>query len=181
VNALEKVHVPRSACPLANVFLFLTSVNRELSNEVLLKIFRYYLDACPRFWPRLVHICRKWRQIVFESQQALHLRLFCTHGTPVLKTLDCWPALPIVVHYGGAPALHPPAPKDEDNIMAALKHSDRVSSISLTVTSSLLEKLSAIERPFSELEDLVLLSRDSVRLTLPNAFRWGVDASVLCT
>ncbi|KAH9029994.1 hypothetical protein EDB84DRAFT_1439217 [Lactarius hengduanensis] len=39
------------------------------------------------------------------------------------------------------------------------------SSIGLTVTSSLLEKLSAIERPFSELEDLVLLSRDSVPLT----------------
>jgi hypothetical protein len=104
---------------------------------------------------------------------ALHLRLFCTHGTPVLKTLDCWPALPIVVQYGGSPALDPPAPEDEDNIMAALKQSDRVSSISLTVTSSLLEKLSAIERPFSELEDLVLLSRDSVRLTLPSAFRWG--------
>jgi hypothetical protein len=107
---------------------------------------------------------------VFESQQVLHLRLVCTHGTPVLKTLDCWPALPIVVQYGGAPSLRPPAPKDEDKIMAALKHSDRVSSISLTVTGSLLEKLSAIERPFSELEDLVLLSRDRALLTLPSTF-----------
>ena len=51
--------------------------------------------------------------------------------------------------------------------------SDRVSSISLTVTGPLLEKLSAIERQFSELEDLVLLSRDSVPQTLPSAFRWG--------
>ena len=147
---------------------------RSVSDEVLLKIFRYYLDAFPRFWPRLVHVCRKWRQIVFASQRALHLRLFCTHRTPVLKTLDCWPALPIVLHYGGAPALDPPTPNDEDNIMAAMKHPDRVSSISLTVTSSLLEKLSATERLFSELEELVLLSQGSVRLTLPNAFRWGV-------
>ncbi|KAI9455576.1 hypothetical protein BJY52DRAFT_1417429 [Lactarius psammicola] len=143
----------------------------ELSNEVLLNIFRYYLDASPRFWPGLVHVCRKWRQIVFASQRALHLRLFCTHGTPVLKTVDCWPALPIVVQYGGSLALDPS--KDKDDIMAALKQSDHVNSISLTVTISLLEKLSAIKRPFSELEDLVLLSRDGVQLTLPGTFRWG--------
>jgi hypothetical protein len=145
----------------------------NLSNELLLNIFRYYLDACPQFWPRLVHICRKWRHIVFTSQQALHLRLFCARGTPALKTLDCWPALPIVVQYGGAPSLRSPVLEDEDKIMVALKHSDRVSSISLTITSSLLEKLSAIERPFSELEDLVLLSRHRELQTLHSAFQWG--------
>lgn len=57
--------------------------------------------------------------------------------------------------------------------MAALKQSDRVSSISLTVTRSLLEKLSAIGTPFSNLENLVLLSLDDVGLTTPFAFRWG--------
>ena len=116
-----------------------------------------------------MHICRKWRRIVFASQRAL---LF-THGTPVLTTLDYWPTLPILVRYGGLPALNPPTPEDEGDIIAALRHSDRVTSIRLTVTSSLLEKVSAIERPFSELEDLVLLSRDSVPLTLPNTFLWG--------
>jgi hypothetical protein len=110
---------------------------------------------------------------VFASQRDLHLRLFCTHGTPVPKILDCWPSLPIVVEYGGSLALGPPAPEDENNIVAALKQSDRVTSIHLSVTSSLLERLSAIERPFSELEDLVLLPRDSVQLSLPKAFRWG--------
>ncbi|KAI9451044.1 hypothetical protein BJY52DRAFT_1419288 [Lactarius psammicola] len=145
----------------------------KLSDEVLLSIFHCYLDASPQFWLRLVHICRKWRHIIFASRRALHIRLFCAHGTPVLNTLHYWPALPIVVQYGGSLALDPPAPEDEDNIMAALKQSDRVSSISLTVTTSLLEKLSAIERPFSQLEDLVLLSRDSMLQTLPSAFRWG--------
>ncbi|KAH8984711.1 hypothetical protein EDB92DRAFT_2033247 [Lactarius akahatsu] len=145
----------------------------KLSDEVLLNIFRYYLDASPRFWPRLVHICRKWRHIVFLSQRTLHLRLFCTHGTPVLKALDCWPALPIVVRYGGPPALNPPAPKDEDNIMAALKRSDRVTSISLTVTRSLLAKILTIEETFSKLEELFLLSRDNMQVTLPSAIRWG--------
>ncbi len=69
--------------------------------------------------------------------------------------------------------LDPPAPEDEENIMAALKQSDRVYSITLTVTNSLLENLSTISEPFSELEELVLLSRDNVQLTLPSAFRWG--------
>jgi hypothetical protein len=120
-----------------------------------------------------VHICRKWRRIVLASQQSLHLRLFCTPGTPVLDALYFWPALPIVVQYGGSPASYPPAPEDEENIVAALKQSDRVNSISLTVTKPLLEKLSAIERPFSELEDLVLLCGDDVPLTLSSAFSVG--------
>ena len=141
---------------------------------MLLNIFRYCLDASPRFWPTLVHIYRKWRHIVFASQQALRLRLHCTHGTPVPKTLDCWPTLPIIVQYGAPPVPSLPATEDEDGIMAALMQSDRVSSISLIVTNSLLEKLPAIERPFSELEELVLLSQDNVSLTLPNSFRWGL-------
>ena len=180
-NAQEKVqYIFRVVLvPSANVFLSGQVTLRNVSDEVLLKIFRYYLDAFARFWPKLVHVCRKWRQIVFASQRSLRLRLFCTHGTPVLKTLDCWPALPIALHYGGAQALDPPTPKDEDNIMAAMKYPDRVSSISLTVTNSLLEKLSVTERRFLELEDLVLLSQGSVRLTLPNAFRWGVRLRTL--
>jgi hypothetical protein len=98
---------------------------------------------------------------------------------PVLKSLDCWPALPIVVQYGGPSAPCPPSTEDEDNVMAALKQSDRVISISLIVTNSLLEKLSAIKRPFLELEELALLSRDSVLLTLPITFRWGLRLRAL--
>ena len=140
-------------------------------------MFRYFLHVSPRDWPRLVHTCRKWRHIVFASQRALRLRLFCTHGTPVQRSLDCWPALPIVVQYGGSLELDPPAPEDEENIMAALKQSNRVISINLIVTTPLQERLSTIESPFSELEDLVLLSHNSVRrLTHPSGFRpgqWG--------
>ena len=150
---------------------------KNLSDDILLAIFRYYLDTSPRDWPKLVHICRGWRRIVFASPRSLQLRLFCTPRTPVLETLSFWPALPIVVEYGGSPSSNLPVPEDEDNIVAALKQSDRVTSISLTVTKPLLEKLSAIERPFSELEDLVLLRDDDVPLTLSSklssTFLWG--------
>jgi hypothetical protein len=118
-------------------------------------------------------VSQRWRQIVLTSPLGLNLRLHCSHGTPVLKVLDCWPALPIVVLYGGAPNLDPPAPADDDNIIAALKESDRVSHISLTVTRSLVGKLSAISEPISGLEELSLLSHDSLLPTLPNSFRWG--------
>ncbi|KAH9072253.1 hypothetical protein EDB83DRAFT_2517026 [Lactarius deliciosus] len=70
--------------------------------------------------------------------------------------------------YGGSLA-H----EGEDNIMVALKQSARVSSIHLAVTRSLREAFNAIEAPFSELADLVLLSQNGARLALPNTFRWG--------
>ena len=144
-------------------------------DDVLLNIFHHCLDTSPRSWPDLAHVCRGWRQIVLTSALGLNLRLFCSYGTPVLKSLDCWPELPIVVQYGGVPNLYPPAPEDDENIVAALMQSGRVTSISLTVTDSFLEKLSTIpiSEPFSKLEELVLLSQDKKQLTLPRTFRWG--------
>ena len=144
-----------------------------LSDDILLNIFHHYLYPSPRIWPMLTHVCRRWRQIVLRYPLGLDLRLYCTYGKSVLKTLDCWPRLPLVVDYGGLPGLYPPALEDDDNIVALLKQSGRISSIRLTVTSSLIEKLPAITEPLLGLEELILLSRDNVHLTLPSAFRWG--------
>ena len=94
----------------------------------------------------------------------LDLRLYCTYGIPVQEALEFWPPFPLIVKYGGFPELNPPALEDDVNIIAALKQSGRVSSISLTVTDSLIEKLPTITEPLSGLEDLVLLSRDNVHL-----------------
>ena len=155
-----------------------TSSQREttemLSEDILHYIFRQYLDAFPQSWLTLVSVCQKWRQIVFTSLLGLNIRLHCTYKTPVLKSLCLWPAaLPITIKYGGAPNLDPPAPEDDNNIIAALKQSGRVSSISLTVTSSLREKLSAISEPFMQLEDFVLFSQDTPQLTFPSSFHLG--------
>ena len=142
-----------------------------ISDDVLLSIFHHFLHASPQFWHVLTHVCQKWRRITFESPLGSRLRLYCTYGTPVSKTLGYLPPFPIVINYG---AIHrPPTPEDEDNIMDALEHTDRVCSISFTVSRSLLKKLSTISKPFSELEELVLLSKDSSQLTLPSAFWWG--------
>jgi hypothetical protein len=153
--------------------------HKMLCNDILLKIFRQYLDVTPRLWPILAHVCRRWQQVILRSPLGLQLRLYCTYGTPVLKTLYCWPPLPLVINYGGSPMLDPPTPEDEDNIIAAFKESDRINSISLTLTNSLLEKLSTISEPFPELEELVLLSQDNLQLTLPSAFQWGLRLRTL--
>ena len=145
----------------------------DLCDDILLSIFRLYLRDTPRFWPRLAWVCQKWRQIVLTSPLSLDLRLHCTYGTPVLKTLDVWSRLPIIVRYGGFPNFDPPALNDDDNIIAALKQFDRVCSIGLTVTKSLLKQLSAISESLSELEELSLLSPYTMDLTLPSTFRWG--------
>ena len=71
-------------------------------------------------WRTLVHVCRRWRTLVFGSPHRLNLQLFCSIRTLVLAKLDIWPALPIVVyqHYFRKPNL--------DNLIAAIKHNERV-------------------------------------------------------
>ena len=133
------------------------------------------MNASPKFWATLVHVCRKWRQIVFISPLSLHLRLYCAPGKPVSRSLDCWPPLPITIQYGGSPTANNLAPADLTNVAAALKQCERVHAIVLTVIGSLLEKFCTIEELFPYLEELVLLrvSQDSTQLTLPSTFRWG--------
>ena len=150
-----------------------------LSDDILLSIFQIYMDATPQRWPILTYVCRRWQQLISSSPAGLRLRLYCTHGTPVLRILDYSPSFPFIINYGGPPMLNPPAPEDDDNIIAVLKQSDRVNSISLTLTTSLLGKLSTISEPLSELEELVLLSQDKLQLTLPSAFRWGIRLRTL--
>ena len=144
-----------------------------LPDDVLFIIFGTYRVISPLHWHRLAHVCRRWRNIVFASPRALDLRLYCKPGTPVMKTLECWPVLPIVVQYRVCQVVGSPTPEDEDNVLAALKHSDRICSISLVVTRSLLKKLGTSVQSFPELEDLVLLCRSDPYMPFPPNFRWG--------
>jgi hypothetical protein len=76
-----------------------------LSDDVLLEIFSLYLkEAYKAFgyerlesWRTLVHVCQRWRAVVFASPRRLKLRLVCTAGRSVREMLGIWPTLPIVV------------------------------------------------------------------------------------
>jgi hypothetical protein len=119
-----------------------------LPDEVLLGIFDFYEDKVPlspfnfcaegsplyaktiiETWQSLVHVCRRWRTIIFASPRRLNLRLFCTPKTP-RDALDFWPPLPLVI------SGHDCRTKGVDNIVALLEHSDRVCQIKFLDISS---------------------------------------------
>ncbi|KAI9511895.1 hypothetical protein F5148DRAFT_181268 [Russula earlei] len=127
-------------------------------------------------WQKLVHVCRRWRAVVFASRHRLDLRLLCTYRTPVRKILDCWPPLPIIIRYGERvehAGLQLPSPDDEDNIIVALENRDRVCEVELAVGPALFARLMRVmQKPFPLLESLVLRVRNT-SLALPNAFLGG--------
>ena len=104
-----------------------------LPDDALLDIFDFYQHNHSRikcqWWSLLVHVCRRWRQIIFESPHRLNLQILCTHGTPVKNYLGVWPAFPIVINYPRKiPRRKPPMnSRVERDIIAALEHPGRVS------------------------------------------------------
>ena len=134
----------------------------KLSDDWLLEIFSLYI-ACslsPEVykedaWHTLVHVCRRWRSVVFGSPRHLDLQLFCANKR-LLKTLDIWPDFPIVIHAGNLGINEPPS---ITNAISSLKRNDRVCKIYIdNVPNSLLKELAATIEPFPALFQLSLLS-----------------------
>jgi hypothetical protein len=75
----------------------------------------------------------------------------------VKRSLDLWPSLPIVIKYWSNIKFRPPSPGDEDNVVAALEHPDRIRWIQLAVTPSLFAKIALqMQVPFPVLTFLSL-------------------------
>ena len=76
-------------------------------------------------WQLLVHVCRRWRGLVFKSPRRLNLQLCCyTPRISAKETLDLWSALPLLI-LGGV------SDDSLDDAVADLQHSDRISQINL--------------------------------------------------
>ena len=142
-----------------------------LPDDALLDIFDFCADEHDLLkeeieaWQTLVHVCRRWRSLVFGSPRRLNLRLVCAAETPARDTLDVWPALPLVIQ-----CWH--RSENVDNIVAGLERSNRVCQINLrNVSSSDLEKVSAaMQVPSAELTDLSLWLDDKTEPVLPDSF-----------
>jgi hypothetical protein len=143
-----------------------------LPDDVLLEIFGFYTIMISydgymgiEAWQSLVHVCRRWRVLVFESPRRLNLRLFCTPKTPTRDKLDVWPALPLLIH---GPMTS--KSQDLDNIIVALEQSNRVCQVTLwPLTAWQLEKvLATMQVPFPELTDLLLFPELTDLLLFPN-------------
>ncbi len=119
-------------------------------------------------WQSLVHVCRRWRILVFGSPRRLDLQLVCTPRTPSRDTLDDWPALPLLIQ-GGLTST-----SGADDIVVALRHSNRVCEVDLWGPYRELEKvLAAMQVPFPELTRLRLLSFDKTLPVIPDSFLGG--------
>ena len=149
-----------------------------LPDDVLLSIFDFYVvnqrsfvrtaKGAAEAWQVLVHVCRRWRSVVFGSPRRLDLQLFCAMNTPG-HLVDVWPALPLYIN-------------DDvfedyaDNFVAALKRSDRVVEIKLLIIGdSALEKVfAAMHVPFPELTSLGISRwRGEMGTVPPDSFLGG--------
>ena len=159
-----------------------------LPDEILLDIFDLYcrnaeapnwrfrapivglnLEQWREQWNRLVHVCQRWRSLVFASPVRLDLCLHCTDKTPARETLNVWPPLPIEILVL--------QPHNVDNIIAILEHCDRVRNIGIfDLTIPQLERLAPVmQEPFPALTSLRLELEAGKTLApaLPNMFLGG--------
>ena len=155
-----------------------------LPDNVLIGTFELYLgkddpdlfDSDHNYdeWQTLVHVCCRWRCIVFASPRRLDLKLYCTRQRSVnSRTLDIWPALPIVIFADGMKSQ-----EDVTNITAALRHHNRVCKIDyfnrqLQVQDPLLKEFAEIDKPFPALTSLQLISWVENVPVLPYSFLGG--------
>jgi hypothetical protein len=75
-------------------------------------------------WQSLIHVCRRWRGLVFGSPRRLNLQLVCILGTSARSSLDVWPALPLLIEGRISEA-------SVDNVVTELEQSDRICQINL--------------------------------------------------
>jgi hypothetical protein len=146
-----------------------------LPDVALLEMFDFFIEKSKIMsreippWHTLVHVCQKWRNVVFESPFRLKLQLYCRAKTPVREMLDLWPPLPIVIGvYGGDTW-------DSSNIITALEHNDRVCElVILGLPSSETEKvLAASQQPFPALTHLHLAFYTETAPVVPASFLGG--------
>ena len=144
-------------------------------DEVLLEIFAFYLcgDGDEEEWQTLVHVCRRWRSIVFGSPLSLNLRIVCTDEADN-EALDIWPAFPIIIRmteFNG---------DLEDNLLIAFKHRDRICEIHVhNFPDDGSDELPLVmEEPFPILTVLDIRSKEESYSFLPDSFLGGSAPSL---
>jgi hypothetical protein len=144
-----------------------------LPEVALLEIFCFYMvrddEEDIEAWHTLVHVCQKWRQVVFGSPRRLDLQLLCQDRTPVKEMLHVWPPFPIVIwNYC----------TDEwsvDHTIAALEHNDRIRRLDLEsiIRSEFGKVLAVMQQPFPALTSLKIYSPDRKLPVVPASFLGG--------
>ena len=146
-----------------------------LPDNVLLETFDFFKEHRDHRmlvwegWQTLAHVCQRWRSIVFASPNRLGLQILCTDRTPAYKNLYIWPAIPIVIDYYRRDSNY--SSTGQDNVIAALRHPNRIIDIRLDVTSSQLRKIfRRMKKQFPVLSNLKIISKGVNAPDLPAKF-----------
>ncbi|KAI9442079.1 hypothetical protein F5148DRAFT_804177 [Russula earlei] len=147
-----------------------------LTDDALLKIFDLYVNHSnpgTNGWHTLVHVCHRWRSIVFASPGHLNLRIEYRGKRPLSEMLDVWPVLPVVIRNGSDLWYS----WSWENLVGALEseHRHRICKITLwNIPKSQWERLAAaMQKPFPELTDLGLSAVANTVTPLPDSFLGG--------
>jgi len=149
-------------------------------SDVVVLVFHFYrLDYIhganwnlERWWHRLTHVCRTWRQLIFSHPSYLDLHLVCTYGTPIIDMLTLSPPFQLIINYPNQKAEI--TAEDIDGLLFTLRHCKRVRRISLTTSTTKSRRiLAAMDGDFPVLKHLRITSsmNDDPTLTLPTTFR----------
>ncbi|KAI9509702.1 hypothetical protein F5148DRAFT_1374945 [Russula earlei] len=145
-----------------------------LPDDALVEIFHFYVNDWnieTNGWHTLVHVCQRWRCIVFATPRRLNLRLEYLGKRPMSEILDVWPVLPVVLN----PYEHMKPYLDLwGNVAGALEseHYHRICRIQLFgIPTSHLEMLTAaMQKPFPELTSLHFWAEKNTVTSLPDSF-----------
>ncbi|KAH9952355.1 hypothetical protein BGW80DRAFT_1470259 [Lactifluus volemus] len=118
-----------------------------LPDETLLTIFDFcraialectypWPGPWPPMWRNPVHVCQRWRYVVFSSPLRLDLRLYYSdrNRSSMKEILDDWPPFPIEICCYNV----------RGNLIAALEHRDRICELRFELSSSEWEKLARV-------------------------------------
>jgi hypothetical protein len=153
-----------------------------LPDDVLFEIFDLYGIDCefssyPWRWQTLVHVCRRWRQIIFASPFRLELQFVCTPRTRVRELLEFLPpSIPIIIrdYFDTPPPCPAPSIEDGSQVIAALEQRDDVYAIELVLPSHLLERLATtMQETYPSLVFVLLWAGDETAPVLPTEFLGG--------
>ena len=132
-----------------------------------------------RWWHRLIQVCRRWRYLILDSAFHLQVSLVCGRGTPVADMLAHSPPVPLIIDHIDE-EYDVLTPEDEEGIVLALQHRDRVRRVRIRKSNSILQKLViSLEGEFPILEFLSISNRRFIRpfidlitnLSFPETFR----------
>ena len=141
-----------------------------LPDVALLGTFDFYLDdARIDAWHTLVHVCQKWRNVVFGSPRRLDLKLQFKPTTRIRDADKVWPPLPISI------SVFNHRIKLINRIRSTLGHNDRIRELTLwrVPSDQLDEILRGMQQPYLELTQLTLEPGDEKASNAPASFLGG--------